>query len=155
MRYSDDGKEDSSHRRQKIGVGVQFHSSGTLMKRDWDTIRDVLTKLEELPGPADVLDLSKFPTDRAAEISYHVELLIDAGLVEGEMSRNLDSGPADFYAERLTWDGHEFLDSVRSDTVWNKTKKSFIANGISMTFDTIKSVASEVTASIIKSSIGS
>lgn len=124
------------------------------MKRDWDTIREILTKLEELPGPDDVLDLSKFPTGRAAEISYHVELLLDAGLLEGEMSSSLDSGPADFYAGRLTWDGHEFLDSVRSETVWNNTKKSFIANGISMTFDTIKSVATEVAASIIKASIG-
>ena len=47
----------------------------------------------------------------------------------------------EFFAQRLTWEGHEFLDSIRSDTVWTKTKKRFTEKGIDMSFDLVKSVA--------------
>jgi hypothetical protein len=83
-----------------------------------------------------------------------MELLMEAGLVSGKMSSELGRGPHDFLAIRLTWQGHEFLDTVRSDTVWQKTKKSFINQGVSMTFDLIKSIATDVTASYLKATIG-
>ena len=124
------------------------------MKRNWDTIRELLTKLEECDLPQDMLQLSSFPEDRAAEISYHLELLIEAGLVDGEMVKTLGGGPYDFFANRLTWNGHEFLDAIRSDTVWQKTKKVFVTKGVSMTFDLVKSVASEVAGGLLKSSLG-
>ena len=124
------------------------------MKRDWDTIRELLTSLEECTNPNDTLELSSFPSGRAAEISYHMELLIEAGLVDGEML-TCDPEPYDFIASRLKWNGHELLDAIRSDTVWQKTKKSFVSNGVSMTFDLVKSVASDVAASLIKSTISS
>ena len=124
------------------------------MKRDWDTIREILIKLEDAPTPSDTIQLSSFPMERADEISYHMELLIEAGLVDGHMSKTLGRGPQHFFASRLTWNGHEFLDSIRSDTVWQKTKKSFISNIVSMTFDLIKSVATDVAAALIKQAAG-
>jgi hypothetical protein len=123
------------------------------MKRDWDTIREILAKLEGSESNR-AFQLSSFPPDRAAEISYNMELLIEAGLVEGSMSKAIGPGTHNFLARRLTWSGHEFLDSIRSDAVWKKTKSSFISNGISMTFDLVKSVASEVAAAMIKTSMG-
>jgi hypothetical protein len=124
------------------------------MKRNWDTIREVLTRLEELPNTDSTLQLSDFPNEHAYEYSYHVELLIDAGLIEGEMFRTLGRGPTDFFAKRLTWLGHELLDSIRSDTVWNKTKKTFASKGIDMTFDLVKSVASEISVALIRGTTG-
>ena len=118
------------------------------------TIREILARLEELPDTDSTLDLSDFPKDRAYEYSYHVELLIDAGLVVGQMSRTLGSGPTHFFARRLTWPGHEFLDSIRSDTVWNQTKKSFASKGIDMTFDLVKTVASEISVTLIRGATG-
>ena len=70
------------------------------------------------------------------------------------MSKTIGPGPHDFFANRLTWKGHEFLDTIRSDTIWQKTKKVFAKEGISMSFDLVESVASEVAASVLKSSIG-
>jgi hypothetical protein len=124
------------------------------MKRNWDTVRELLTKLEECTLPTDMLQLASFPMDRAAEISYHMELLIEAGLVDGEMAKTLGAGPYDFFAGRLTWHGHEFLDAIRNDTIWQKTKKTFASKGLSMTFDLVKSVASDIAAGLLKSSIG-
>lgn len=130
---------------------------GDDMKRNWDTIREILTRLEDSGGYGGTfhLSLSSFPSERATEISYHMELLFEADLVDGKMLKHLGPGPYNFSASRLTWRGHEFLDAVCNDTVWQKTKKSFVSNGISMTFDLVKSVASDVAASIIKSAIAS
>ncbi|OXR48058.1 hypothetical protein PuT2_14770 [Pusillimonas sp. T2] len=124
------------------------------MKRNWDTIREVLTRLEDLPSTDTAIQLSDFPSDRAYEYSYHVELLIEAGLVEGNMSRTLGRGPTDFFGRRLTWLGHEFLDSIRSDSVWSKTKRTFASKGIDMTFDLVKSVASEISVTLLRGAAG-
>jgi hypothetical protein len=124
------------------------------MKRDWDVIRELLTRVEECSVPDDMIQLSSFPPERAAEISYHMELLIEAGLVDGQMSKTLGPGPPSFFATRLTWDGHEFLDGIRSETVWQKTKKSFVSNGTSMTFDLVKSVVKEAASTLLQSTIG-
>ncbi len=124
------------------------------MKRNWDTIREILTRLEDLPDTDAILRLSDFSADRNFEVSYHMELLIEAGLVEGSMSPTLGGGATQFMARRLTWLGHEFLDAVRSDTVWNKTKSAFATNGVTMTFDLIKSVASDIAVAIIRSAAG-
>jgi Hypothetical protein (DUF2513) len=121
------------------------------MKRNWDTIREILNRLEEASESDDYLQLHSFPEDRAAEVSYHVELLLEAGLVDGEMSKTIGPGPYDFFAARLTWSGHEFLDTIRSNTVWEKTKKSIRSKGLSLTFDLIKSVATEAASAILKS----
>ncbi|MCG2748032.1 MAG: DUF2513 domain-containing protein [Desulfobulbaceae bacterium] len=61
------------------------------MKRNWDTIREILTRLEEDTLDESCLQLSNFPPERAAEISYHMELLMEAKLVSGQMSEELST----------------------------------------------------------------
>ena len=119
------------------------------MKRNWDTIREILMRLEELPDTDAELRLSDFPSDRAYEFSYHVELLVDAGLIKGKLFQSSSHGPMHFFARRLTWSGHEFLDSIRSDSVWNKIKKIFASKGIDMTLELVKSVATEISVGLI------
>ena len=112
------------------------------MKRNWDTVRDLLTRLEDEEFTDQPLRLACFKNSPERDsISYHIELLIEAGLIQGYMSKELGSWPADFVAERLTWSGHEFLDAIRNDTLWAKTKAKFASEGLSMTFDGIKKVA--------------
>ena len=123
------------------------------MKRNWDTIREILIKFEELDPEKGSLQLSDFPTDQAYEYSYHVELLIDAGLIYGQMTKTMGRHAQGFLAHRLTWEGHELLDTIRSDNVWNKTKNSFIKGGLSMTFDLVKSVATDIAGAVLKSTL--
>lgn len=124
------------------------------MKRNWDTIRELLTRVEECTFPVEMVRLSSFPSERAAEVSYHMILLIEAGLVSGSISQEIGPGVRDFMAQRLTWEGHEFLDGIRSDTVWQKTKKTFAEQGVSMTFDLVKAVAKEAAVALMKAAIG-
>jgi hypothetical protein len=124
------------------------------MKRNWETIRELLTRVEECTLPTDMVRLSSFPSERDAEVSYHMALLIEAGLVKGQVTQTIGPEVKDFFAQRLTWKGHEFLDSIRSDTVWQKTKKTFIDQGVPMTFDLVKAVAKEAAVSLMKAALG-
>jgi len=119
------------------------------MKRDWDMIREILGKTEECTLNTDAVRLSDFPESDAASASYHVALLIDAGLIDGQVANTMGAGEKDFFAQRLTWEGHEFLDSIRSDTVWKKTKKLFADEGLSMTVDLIKGAAKKIGMAIL------
>lgn len=124
------------------------------MKRNWETIRELLSKVEECSLPTEMVQLSQFPEERASEISYHMSLLIEAGLVNGQMVKTMGPEVKDFFGQRLTWEGHEFLDSIRSDTVWAKTKKLFTEQGVSMTFELVKSVAKDAAAALMKGALG-
>ena len=114
------------------------------MERNWDTIREILLDTESLK-PDTALALSDFEAERAHEVSYHVVLLEEAGLVHAAISQTLGPGPTQFHIYRLTWQGHELLDAIRNDTIWNKTKSSIINKGGAMTFELVKSVAIELT----------
>lgn len=121
------------------------------MKRDWDVIRLLLTKLEDLP-PASSLTLADFKvqgTDYAYVISYHMKMLIDGGYVEGQLSHELSTAPKHFFATGLKEKGHDFLDAIRSDTIWNKTKETLAAKGIDMSFESIKTVAVTAMSSML------
>lgn len=124
------------------------------MKRNWDTIRELLAKVEECTLPTEMVRLGDFPKERAAEISYHMALLIEAGLVNGQMVKTLGPEVKDFIAQKLSWNGHEFLDSIRSDTVWQRTKKMFADQGLSMTFDLVKEGAKQAGAALLAATIG-
>jgi hypothetical protein len=125
------------------------------MKRNWETIRELLLKVQECSLPTDKVRLNCFPQERAAAVSYHMALLIEAGLVNGEVNHTIGPEVKDFFVQRLTWEGHEFLDAIRSDTVWQKTKKAFSEQGVSMTFELVAHVAKEMAATLMKAAFSS
>ncbi|OLF59651.1 hypothetical protein BTN33_07600 [Aeromonas veronii] len=126
------------------------------MKRDWETVREILTKIEAMDSSKNYLSLRDFDTDTSEEkyrISGHMKLLMDKGLVEGTINSRVGIPVNDFSARALTWEGHEFLDTIRSDTVWNKTKETFADKGLDMTFETIKAVAAAAMTSMLGLSV--
>jgi len=108
------------------------------MKRDWEIIREVLQKVED---SSDTIKLKDFSEDNAEKYSYHVELLIESELIAGEMESHIGCPVLDFNIERLTWAGHDFLDAVSNNSIWNKTKKVLKEKGLGMSFDIIKKTA--------------
>ena len=113
------------------------------MKRDWEAIRNILIAVEDM-GPNQYLTLHDFVDSEEfphAAIAYNAELLRSAGLVEGHNVSTLGPEQNDFSITSLTWEGHELFDAIRTDTIWNKTKESFVKAGASMTFELVKSVA--------------
>ena len=102
------------------------------MKRDMDLVRELLLKLESYPLPPGAMAiLDGHEPDMAvegcsgAEVTYHLDLLREAGLIESPGSQPMDG----VTFRRLSWAGHDFLDSVRNPEVWRKTKKGAEAAG--------------------------
>jgi hypothetical protein len=84
----------------------------------------------------------QLPAESSREqLAYHVQLLIDAGLVEGTVHYGASRGrriPDAFHIQRLTWTGHDFLDAARNDTVWHTAKEKILKPGVSWTFELLK-----------------
>lgn len=80
-------------------------------------------------------DCEKFSVQERA---YHVQLLIDAGLVEGTARRDAKGDFTGAVVSRLTWAGHDFLQSIRDDTLWKKAREHVLKPGASWTFDILK-----------------
>ena len=72
------------------------------------------------------------------EVSYHVKLLHDAGLIEAfDFS---DQSDFKWVPQRLTWDGHEFLEAARNDTIWAKAKEVMMEKVGGISLDVMKAV---------------
>ncbi|PHS34049.1 MAG: hypothetical protein COA92_03165 [Sulfurovum sp.] len=69
-----------------------------------------------------------------------MNLLIESGLIQGEIKKMLNCGVR-CRVDSLTWEGHDFLDNVRSDSIWSKTKNILKEKGLGMSFDIIKKTA--------------
>lgn len=108
------------------------------MQRDWELIRLILAKVEELPDTKSRLFARGVNGWSEDAVNYHFWLMIDAGLIEGKCDHapGGNSGTACF-ATALTWKGHEFLGTVRTDTAWNQIKRRVAEKAIDLTFDAI------------------
>lgn len=102
------------------------------MKRDMDLIRELMLKLEELPLERGAvwlinadLDELQVPGYSADQIDYHLSLIDEAGLIDSAGASAMDG----YGFRRLSWQGHDFLDSVRSPDVWDRTKQAASAAG--------------------------
>lgn len=100
-------------------------------------MRSILFACEAVPaGSTPEIDaLGSLCADRAALVE-HVALLSEAGLLSVIDASSHDGGH--YIIQRLTWTGHEFLDSVRDDGLWKKAKEHVLKPGASWTFDILK-----------------
>lgn len=126
------------------------------MRRDADLIRELMLKLEALPTAhcsefrlqpgADSMTVAGFS---ANEIEYHLRLIVEAGLIT---SRGRFAN-GDFRFDRMTWSGHDFVDSVRDAAIWARTKNGAEAAG-GFTVDLLKDLAKGFIKKQIKDKTG-
>jgi hypothetical protein len=89
------------------------------MKRDMDLIRTMLLTIEANEhGFVNNIEIEGYTQE---EIGYHAYLLGQAGLA------NVSNVPVRSESPRaiirnLTWEGHEFLDATRENSIWNQAK---------------------------------
>lgn len=92
------------------------------MKRDMDLIRAILLAAEASPTGFAHKACEQIEGYTREQIGYHVYLLIDAGLAQGaDITHRGSSGP-EAILTCLTSAGHDFLDSARSQSVWQQVK---------------------------------
>lgn len=123
------------------------------MKRDMDLVRYILMEVEGAEDNVHVRDLVTESWSFEL-ICYHLEMLVAHGLVDGHVFRNGVGHASDGVARALTWDGCDYLDAIRSDTVWAKTKRVIKEAAVSVTLSVIKDAASLVAMQAIKGQLG-
>lgn len=110
------------------------------MKRDMDLVRQILFRMEENDGGyAD----PEFGVDGYAEdvVGHHVWLMEQAGLITAEEVTHLGSSSPIAIPLSVTWSGHDFLASVRNDTVWQKVKRIVVEKGGGIPFEVLQALA--------------
>lgn len=118
------------------------------MERNWDTIRELLLAVDACPRDTVVIP-ADFESDRGSELLQHVELLLEANLIDADIIKVLSPGVSQFQVFRLRWDGCELLDNIRNDNVWNQTKLFFGNQKIGMTYDAVLSVSRQLNAALM------
>lgn len=122
------------------------------MKRDMDLVRAILLALAE--SDEELWSTSLVSDKYSREIiGYHFLILNEAGLIVANVQAADDDPYYAAVALRLTWEGNDFLDTVRDETIWNKVRSTVgkITSGAS--FEVFKTVASSLALEAIKLSL--
>lgn len=104
------------------------------MKRDMDLIRYIMICLEEEMNAgsiyiADNIDFTKFSNDVTKNIvNEHLMLLLENEFIDASFAGSKFS-PSTFAIKRITNKGHDFIDALRNDNVWNKVKEKATSVG--------------------------
>jgi len=108
------------------------------MKRDIDLIRHLLIQTEEGRLPEAMKNYTE------EQILYHCGLAIEAGILTGQVVHGSQGEIVAATIQKLTWEGHDFLDSARSEKNWKKAKDRIVETGGSWTFAVVKSLLVEI-----------
>lgn len=112
------------------------------MKRNFDLIRNILFAVENsssIDASLTLNSLSKLHQDQDL-ILYHVFLLNDAGFIIGI----IDETAPYISIARLTNEGHDYLDTIRDDSIWSQTKNTLGKISGSASLEIVKTIASKL-----------
>ena len=102
------------------------------MKRDFDLIRHIMTDIENMPA-ASAFKSFEYPGYDKATIHQHIKLLIDENLIEGKIHES-HHGIDAVRITGLTWNGHDFIDASKDESIWTKAKETVLKPTVSITF---------------------
>ena len=120
------------------------------MKRDFELIRKLLLFFEEKESPEHI-EVPPIDGYDKSTIKYHLVLLHDAGLLRCEPVQSSTSERIIYVIPfDLTWEGHEFLDKVKNETVWRKIRKVIAARGGSLAFNVVNELATRFAIELVK-----
>lgn len=122
------------------------------MKRDIELIRKILFKVEE-----DIDNVAEYNLSidgySMEQVAYHCAILHEGGYIHAYEAQYGDDEVYCFGVARLTWEGHNLLDKIREDTVWNKTKEIVKEKALPDVFEVIKSVSTSVLSAFVEGAI--
>lgn len=117
------------------------------MKRDMDFVRDLLLEIEDgkdyfqtdemLDDGSEITDAKELALIKKTE--HHIGIMLGAGLIEFDVA-----GSSGVFIKGLTWQGHDFLDTIRDPAMWRKTREGASklgGAGFAMIVEFAKSVA--------------
>jgi len=125
------------------------------MQLDPDCLRDILFLVEKKSSFGGILSYSDFMNSDlvnkydTGKIFYHIKQAAMSNLIT-KVTWTKDT---DFFFSDLTPEGHKFINDIRNEQNWKKTKS--VAKSIgSFSIDALKSIASEVVTTAINKLLG-
>lgn len=110
------------------------------MQRDFDLIRKILLEIEKMPAGSGSITIHSVDGDFSSEeITQHLSLLLDAGLIVADEIRTYDG--VTHSIQSMTWNGHDYLDSVRSEDIWSKVQDKLGKIGGTAALEIVKYLA--------------
>jgi hypothetical protein len=103
------------------------------MKRDYELIRLLMLEIESKDNPIDSKNIEINGYD-LSQINFNLQLLIEAQLVIGDVKEYYGENNKAIIVERLSWEGCDFLDDARNESVWKKTMATVKEKGESVSF---------------------
>lgn len=124
------------------------------MKRKWDLIRAILGEIEA-NSLRDYIVTKRYLQDaeNQDEVLGHLEILLDAGILQHAIIERRPDGSFGLWDCRgiyLTMQGHDLLEALNSDTVWNAIKRRAEKAGTAISWELIKAAIPEVLRELIK-----
>ena len=113
-----------------------------------ELVRDILMTVEEyLPDREDEIVWPAYASEE--ELKYHRFILMEGGLLAGNYVSSFGNA-YDVLVERLTLQGHEAVDALRNESVFNEVQKALSArNLVSVSLDVLIQMAKKVLKDII------
>ena len=78
------------------------------------------------------------------KVGYHIWLLNDAGYLRASFMNADDDPYYNVIVSRLTWEGQDLADSLRSQKVWDEVKKRLSDLGVDVAVSVVKTLAIKV-----------
>jgi hypothetical protein len=127
------------------------------MRRDMDLVRGILVNVADAKGvgTGELMFLVGEPTEENHQLlNYHLKMLVeDAGLLKGIERTSVNAGGFfDYLYLSLPWEGNDFLDAVKDETTWTKTK-SIAAQAGGWTAKTLLDIGKAVAADAVKAAM--
>ena len=120
------------------------------MKRNMDLIREILLFIEEKHEYGPVYGFI-IPDHSINEIAYHCKLLYEHGFIDSYEDLPGDEEAQDIAVGGLTWEGADYLEQIRDNTLWGKTKRTMKEKGIPLTVEFVKETINAIVATAISS----
>ena len=124
------------------------------MKRDLDLIRKIMLAVEEnTTGKIDIYQLADTLDTSPDYLFYQITLLKEADLVIAHggvyaltpRTRKYET----FCIYRLTFKGHDYLESIRNEKVWFEIKNKLVLAGGTTTLDIVKELGISITKRLL------
>jgi len=119
------------------------------VKRDVDLIRQIILQAEQANEKINAGAKFKVKGYDDILVAKHIELFVEADLLKARLTRTDTDGVVGAYVERLTWDGHEFLDAARNENVWNKAKVIIKEKVGTVSFEVLKTLLIKISKSLL------
>jgi hypothetical protein len=124
-----------------------------MMTRDMELIRKILLEIKARENVR--MSTMTIPGYEDWVLARHLELLLEAGLIDGLKSAPLMEPHPTIMVKDLTWEGHDFAAAVENDGVWSKIKEKFSAKEMAtMPLSILKGAAIAVLQHAVMAKLG-